>query len=135
MLWNSFDIAPFRLACHNFSNSKQPFAEMIRVLKPNGKLVLIDLEAAKETFRNMQDEIERLRDPSYVRDICRAEILTLYQTHDLSVKCCEVVKMPMVLDHTQTPQEVQMDIVQQMERAIAAEKKTGFAAYYKDGKI
>ena len=63
-------------------------------------------------------------------------MLVLYQTHDLSVECCEVVKMPMALqnwlDHTQTPQEVQMDILRQMEREITGGEKTDFAPYYRD---
>ena len=62
----------------------------------------------------------------------------LYQTHDLPVECCEAVK-PAVLQNgwiiTQTPQEVQMDIVRQMEREITGGEKTDFAPYYRDGKI
>ena len=136
---NSFDIVLSRLAFHHFPHSEQPFVEMVRVLKPNGKLALIDLEAAEESLRDVEDEIERLRDPSHVRNLSRAEMLALYQTHGLSVECCEVVKMPLVLqnwlDHTQTPQEVQTEIVRRMEREIAGGEKTGFAPYYKDGKL
>ena len=99
---------------------------MVRVLKPNGKLLLIDLESAEESLRNTEDKIEHLRDPSHVRNLSRAEMLALYQTHDLSVECCEVVKPAVLqkwLDHTQKPQEVQMDIVRQMEREITGGEK------------
>jgi len=113
-------------------------SSVCRALKPNGKLVLIDLEAAEESLRNTEDEIERLRVPSHMRNLSRAEMLALYQTHDLPVECCEVVK-PAVLqkwpDHTQKPQEVQMDIVRQMEREITGGEKTDFAPYYRDRKI
>ena len=60
------------------------------------------------------------------------------KTHDLPVECCEAVKPAVLqkwLDHTQTPQEVQMDIVRQMEREITGGEKTDFAPYYRDGKI
>lgn len=113
-------------------------SNVCRVLKPNGKLVLIDLEAVEESLRNTEDEIERLRVPSHMRNLSRAEILALYQTHDLPVECCEAVKPAVLqkwLDHTQTPQEVQMDIVRQMEREITGGEKTDFAPYYRDGKI
>lgn len=101
-------------------------SNVCRVLKPNGKLVLIDLEAAEESLRNTEDEIERLRVPSHMRNLSRAEMLALYQTHDLPVECCEAVKPAVLqkwLDHTQTPQEVQMDIVRQMEREITGGEK------------
>ena len=104
----------------------------------NGKLVLIDLDAAEESLRNTEDEIERLRVPSHMRNLSRAEMLALYQTHDLPVECCEAVKLAVLqkwLGHTQTQQEVQMDIVRQMEREITGGEKTDFAPYYRDGKI
>ena len=131
---NSFDIVPSRLAFHHFPIQ----SNVCRVLKPNGKLVLIDLEAAEESLRNTEDKIERLRVPSHMRNLSRAEMLALYQTHDLPVECCEAVKPAVLqkwLDHTQTPKEVQMDIVQQMEREITGGEKTDFALYYRDGKI
>ena len=89
-------------------------------------------------FRATEDKIERLRVPSHMRNLSREEMLALYQTHDLPVECCEAVKPAVLqkwLDHTQTPQEVQMDIVRQMEREITGGEKTGFSPYYRDGKI
>lgn len=131
---NSFDIVLSRFAFHHFPIQ----SNVCRALKPNGKLVPIDLEAAEESLRNTEDEIDRLRVPSHMRNLSRAEMLALYQMHDLPVECCEVVK-PAVLqiwpDHTQTPQEVQMDIVRQMEREITGGEKTDFALCYRDGKI
>ena len=131
---NSFDIVLSRLAFHHFPIQ----SNVCRALKPNGKLVLIDLEAAEESLRNTEDKIDRLRVPSHMRNLSRAEMLALYQTHDLPVECCEAVKHAVLqkwLDHTQTPQEVQMDIVRQMEREITGGEKTDFAPYYRDGKI
>ena len=96
-------------------------SNVCRALKPNGKLVLIDLEAVEESLRNTEDKIERLRVPSHMRNLSRAEMLAFYQTHDLPVECCEAVKPAVLqkwLDHTQKPQEVQMDILRQMEREI-----------------
>lgn len=59
---NSFDIVLSRLAFHHFPIQ----SNVCHALKPNGKLVLIDLEAAEESLRNAEDEIERLRVPSHM---------------------------------------------------------------------
>ena len=127
---NSFDIVLSRFAFHHFPIQ----SNVCRVLKPNGN----DLEAAEESLRNTEDKIDRLRVPSHMRNLSRAEMQALYQTHDLPVECCEAVKPAVLqiwLDHTQTPQEVQMDIVRQMEREITGGEKTDFAPYYRDRKI
>lgn len=55
---NSFDIVLSRLAFHHFPNTDRPFAEMARVLKPGGKLVMIDMEAAEGALRASFDGIE-----------------------------------------------------------------------------
>ena len=44
---------------------------MVRVLKPGGKLVMIDMEAADELLRKTEDEIETQRDPSHVKNLAR----------------------------------------------------------------
>lgn len=89
---NSFDIVLSRLAFHHFPIQ----SNVCRVLKPNGKFALIYLDAAEESLRNTEDEIDRLRVPSHMRNLSRVEMLALYQTHDLPVECCEAVK-PAVL--------------------------------------
>ncbi len=130
---NRFDIVLSRLAFHHFPDAEMPFSEMRRVLRPGGKLVLIDMEAAEDSLRETEDKIERLRDPSHVRNLSRAEMLELYRKHDLSVSCCETVKMPMILqnwlDHTATPVSVQKEIKALMDEELAGGRKTGFAPY------
>ena len=129
----SFDIVLSRLAFHHFPDVKQPFAEMIRVLKPGGKLVLIDMEAAEEPLRETEDSIEKMRDPSHVRNLSENEMLALYRDNGLSVSCCDVTKMPVVLqswlEHTKTPPEIQTQIKNKMFDELNGEGKTGFAPY------
>ena len=136
---DSFDVVLSRLAFHHFPDVKQPFAEMVRVLKKGGRLVLIDLEAAEESLRQTEDEIETLRDPSHVRNLSREEMLALYRENGLSVSCCEVVRMPMVLqnwlNHTDTPQDVQKRIIARMKNEILGGEKTGFAPYFREEEI
>ena len=76
---NSFDIVISRLAFHHFPNPKRCFSEMVRVLKTGGKLVVMDMEAAEETLRNTEDEIETLRDPSHMRNLSKEEFTEMFQ--------------------------------------------------------
>ena len=132
----SFDIVLSRLAFHHFPDVKQPFAEMVRVLKPGGKVVLIDMEAAEEPLRETEDGIEKMRDPSHVRNLSENEMLALYRDNGLPVSCCEVTKMPVVLqswlEHTMTPPEIQMQIQNKILDEMNGGGKTGLAPYVRD---
>lgn len=59
---------------------------MVRVLRPGGKFVLIDMEAADEGLRNTEDKIETMRDPSHVKNMSMNEMLNLFAMHNLSVE-------------------------------------------------
>lgn len=135
----NFDIVLSRLAFHHFPDINQPFAEMVRVLKPDGKLVLIDMEAAEEPLRETEDGIEKMRDPSHVRNLSREEMLSLYRKHGMTISFCETVKMPMILqnwlDHTKTPELIQNEIKTLMEGELSGGKKTGFSPYLRGGEI
>ncbi len=135
----SFDIVFSRLAFHHFPDIHQPFAEMKRVLKPGGKLVIVDMEAAEEELRQTEDEIEILRDPSHVRNRSKAELLSLYEKNGMKVDFCEITKIPVVLqnwmEHTKTPQDVQAIIIGKMEADLQGGGKTGFYPYVRDGVI
>ncbi len=69
-----FDIATCRLAPHHFGSVRHFLAEMRRVLKPGGRLVLCDSASPEdpEPFA-WQQETERIRDPSHVRNYSPTE--------------------------------------------------------------
>lgn len=132
-LENSFDLVISRLAFHHFPDVRQVFAEMVRVLKPDGRLVLIDMEAAEEPLRRVQDEIETLRDPSHVKDLSIAEMQQLFRDHALQVVHQDVTSIRQHLTAwmalTKTPQSVQEEITMRMEAELHGGTKTGFAPY------
>ena len=134
-----FDIVFSRLAFHHFPDTRPPFAEMVRILKPGGKLILIDMEAAEEPLREAEDAIEKLRDPSHVRNLSKVEMLALYQAHGLSVTCHEVVRLPVVLqnwlDHAKTPPDMQSCIKDKMLQELHGDEKTGFSPYLRNGEL
>ena len=136
---DSFDIVISRLAFHHFPDIYRPFAEMARVLKPNGKLVFIDMEAPEEELRNVRDEIETMRDPSHVRNLSKAEMEKLLTDHALAIEKCEVTPMPALLNNwmefTKTPATVQEEIRKRFMADLQGEEKTGFYPYQTDDGI
>ena len=135
----SFDIVISRLAFHHFPDVKQPFQEMARVLKPGGKLVLIDMEAAEEALRAVEDRIETLRDPSHRRNLSEAEILELFAAQALAVETYEKTVFPVSLrnwmDLTKTPEAVQGEITAYMKAELDGGAKTGFSPYWEEGSV
>lgn len=129
----SFDIVLSRLAFHHFTNIHTAFKEMVRVLKPGGKLVMIDMEAAEESLRETEDHIETLRDPSHVRNLSIQEMQSLFLENHLDIEKCEITRLPVhLLDWmalTKTPEPVQQQIIALMEADLNGQEKTGFEPY------
>lgn len=136
---DSFDIVFSRLAFHHFADIDVAFSEMVRVLKPNGKLVMIDMEAAEETLREVEDEIETLRDPSHVRNLSKDEMLSLFAAKGLNVTECDTKNITQQLTTwlalTNTPQNVQDKITMRMQLDIEGNEQTGFYPYLLGGEI
>lgn len=136
---NSFEIVISRLAFHHFVNPKEIFAEMKRVLRPGGKLVLMDMTVEQEKLRDEVDRIERMRDFSHVKDLTTAEMKELYAKNKMQLVLQEKIDIPVSLNDwlnlTHTKKEQQDCIINLMKQDMAGQRKTGFSPYEKDGKI
>lgn len=136
---NSFDIVFSRLAFHHFTEVEIVFSEMVRVLKPGGKLVMIDMEAADEPLREIEDEIETLRDPSHIKNLSKTEMQNLFTMNNLTLQICETTEIQQQLINwlalTKTPEKIQTEIVSRMYADINGLKKTGFSPYVVDKSI
>lgn len=136
---NSFDIIISRLAFHHFSNPKCCFSEMARALKTDGKLVVVDMEAAEETLRDTEDEIETLRDPSHMRNLSKEEFAEMFREHHLPIILTDSTELPVSLSAwlalTNTPAEISADISKRLENDISGGHLTGFRPYRKNGEI
>ncbi|ANS77203.1 SAM-dependent methyltransferase [Paenibacillus yonginensis] len=77
----SFDRVTCRIAAHHFTDITAFTAEALRVLKPGGKLLLIDNVAPEEDrLDQFYNEIEKLRDPSHVRAWKKSEWIHLMES-------------------------------------------------------
>ena len=71
---NSFDVVACRQAAHHFPRWEQSLREWARVLKPGGKLLVVDSASPEEPALDIfLNGIEILRDPSHVRNHSRSE--------------------------------------------------------------
>lgn len=127
---NTYDIVITRLSFHHFEEMEKPFAEMNRVLKKSGKLVIIDMEATQDELREIEDKIETMRDFSHIRNRSKAEFENLYNNNMFELVKCETtpikVDLKSWLNLTKTPVNVQEEITMLMEAELNGGKKTGF---------
>ncbi|MDO9356053.1 MAG: methyltransferase domain-containing protein [Solirubrobacteraceae bacterium] len=74
----SFDVVVSRFAAHHFEEPRRLLAEMQRVTRPGGQLMVADLVADNDTaVADEQNRIEQLRDPSHVRCLSATELTQL----------------------------------------------------------
>ena len=110
------------------------FFRMVGVLRPGGKFVLIDMEAADEGLRNTEDKIETMRDPSHVKNMSMNELLNLFAMHNLSVEKCEKTEMKQRLKSwlslTKTPEHIQTEITERMRNDMRGERENRFFSIY-----
>lgn len=134
---NSFDIVISRLAFHHFINVKEIFAEMKRVLKQGGKLVLIDM--TNKDFADTANTIEKMRDNSHVRNLSISEMKDLYTENNMTFELQEETEIPVSLENwmnlTNTNEKNCQKIRQLMIDDIEGKAVTGFFPYYKQNDI
>lgn len=75
----SFSIVASRFAFHHFPDPGAVLAEMRRVCRPGGTVVVVDLVASPDPARAAAfDAMERLRDPSHVRALSETALVDLF---------------------------------------------------------
>ncbi len=73
----SFDVVYCRSALHHFDRPEAAVAEMVRVCRRGGRIVLMDLIAPTSAVRQEFDALHRLLDPSHVRCYVEPELAAL----------------------------------------------------------
>ncbi|HLI72153.1 MAG TPA: methyltransferase domain-containing protein [Ktedonobacteraceae bacterium] len=118
----SFDVVACRYAAHHFPRVRQAALEWARVLKPDGKLLLIDSTSPEEPEADaLLHEIEMLRDPSHVRNYRISEWRTFLNEAGLMVNIAReegtFLDIPSWTQRIRTPPEAVAAIEQLMRNA------------------
>ncbi len=83
----AFDVVISRYSAHHWHDVGRALREAKRVLKPGGKLMLIDIcSPGRPTLDVFLQTIEMLRDPSHVRDYTQGEWLTMINDAGFTVR-------------------------------------------------
>jgi SAM-dependent methyltransferase len=73
----SFDIVYCRSSLHHFADPQRAVAEMLRVCRVGGRIVLVDIVAPSDDVRDQFDRVHRLVDPSHVQSFLEEELAEL----------------------------------------------------------
>jgi ubiquinone/menaquinone biosynthesis C-methylase UbiE len=73
----SFDLVFCRASLHHFEHPERAIAEMVRVCRVGGRVVLMDLVAPAADVREQFDHVHRLLDPSHMRTYTEPELAEL----------------------------------------------------------
>lgn len=79
---NSFSVVITRYSFHHFIEPEKVLAEMYRVCKPNGKILIADVVLPKDKVENF-DVMERLRDNSHTKALTFEQFDHLLESYNL----------------------------------------------------
>jgi ubiquinone/menaquinone biosynthesis C-methylase UbiE len=80
---SQFSIVLTRYSFHHFLNPLAVLTEMIRVCKPDGRIMVIDVVHPSEKV-DAYDRLEKLRDPSHVHALSFSEMASIFASSGLA---------------------------------------------------
>jgi SAM-dependent methyltransferase len=95
----AFSVVVSRFAFHHFPDPRAVLAEMRRVCRPGGRVIVCDLTASDDPAKAAAfHRIEMLRDPSHVRALTLAELETLFAAVGLPPPARTFYRLPFELE-------------------------------------
>lgn len=127
----SFDVVVSRYAVHHFEDPDGPLTEMVRCLRPGGRIAVADIVTDPDpTVATAQNHLERLRDPSHTRMLALEELAALLQRAGLSIVAADTreVERPLApwLDQADAISATRAAIGAELAAELAGGPATGF---------
>jgi SAM-dependent methyltransferase len=136
----SFTLVVSRFSLHHFADTGPAVDEMVRVLRPGGRVVVKDLVASTDPeIATRQDHVERLRDASHVRMPPRGAVAGWLRSRGLEVH--EVAErevdrpVEQWLQQSVTDSDAAERVRTAFESEIAGEQTTGLEPHRVDGRL
>lgn len=125
----SFDIVTSRFSAHHLPDPDTAIQEITRVLKPGGTFVLVDHYAPEDTeLDNFVNQLNRLRDPSHVRESSLSEWQALFKKHGLAYRQVQTwdlrLQFQSWIDRAGTPVHIRPQIEEYLRTASPQCKDT-----------
>ena len=134
---HAFDVVACRAAFHHLVHPQRVLAEIKRVARPGGRLLLLDMIASEDPEKAAyHNRVERLCDPTHVRALAESEFEHMFRTAGL-----EVLSRPKVtisyavsewMDHGGPDEATAREIIALMEASVAMDR-TGLNVRREDG--
>ncbi len=131
---DSFDLAYCRASLHHMMDPALAVAEMVRVCRPGGRVVISDLIAPSAGRRAAFDQTHRLLDPSHVRALLDHELLEVFPA-GVTVTCSPATTSRLPLEIALSPLSEREVIVAALRHEMAGGTPTGFDPSEDDGTL
>ncbi len=123
----SFDLVMCRGALHHFPDSAGPVAEMARVCRPGGRVVVADMVAPSAPMRAAFDEVHRRLDPSHAGVLLEAEMAELIRSTVGPLSYAETTDpFTIPVEHIFTDTADRTAVVSALQAELDGGPKTGF---------
>jgi SAM-dependent methyltransferase len=118
---DSFDAVVTRFSFHHFTDPRAALAEMVRVCRPGGRVVVCDVCTSTLEQAAEYDRLERLRDPSHVRALLLVDLRALVREAGLRGLTEASTRFPMGLDDVLAASFPVPGGAEEVRRAFAAD--------------
>jgi ubiquinone/menaquinone biosynthesis C-methylase UbiE len=129
----SFDVVASRYAFHHFADPKPVLAEMARVCRTGGHVVVVDIVVPEESLTAAYNYYEWLCDPSHTRCLTRDEFrdyFALFGLESVSLRTRRIEEhLVEWMDFSLTREESPAEILRAVEDELAGGPGTGLAPY------
>jgi len=117
----SFSVTFTRYSFHHLLDPAAVLAEMARVTRPGGRVVVVDVYTSSVEQAEAYNNVERLRDPSHVRALSLEELTTLFKTNRLEDVTTRLYGLDVQLEPLLAASFPEPGAIEEIRRVFAAD--------------